>query len=225
MASSRACFQGQLTTLCSLPPQEEPRLRAAYSALKGPGLQSQLVSSGLQGTEEPTNGGEKKRAFIIPQNNQSGSRSSFAIEARSPQSHRGPRFFTSFCLFYSDLGFCPQAFSCVMTKWLPQFQRNLSSQSHSKMQMKDRSSVPLFLSWRKTFLKMSLLNGLQVPNIGFVSILVPSWRGGEQYWLFSCLSLSPVKVWQQDRCGGWAGSRSSCRVQLGGQPAVLLVES
>ena len=26
--------------------------------------------SGLQGTEEPTNGGEKKRAFIIPQNNQ-----------------------------------------------------------------------------------------------------------------------------------------------------------
>lgn len=64
MASSRACFQGQLTTLCSLPPQEEPRLRAAYSALKGPGLQSQLVSSGLQGTEEPTNGGEKKKGHL-----------------------------------------------------------------------------------------------------------------------------------------------------------------
>lgn len=61
MASSRACFQGQLTTLCSLPPQEEPRLRAAYSALKGPGLQSQLVSSGLQ---LPTNGGEKKKGHL-----------------------------------------------------------------------------------------------------------------------------------------------------------------
>lgn len=28
MASSRACFQGQLTTLCFLPPQEEPRLHS-----------------------------------------------------------------------------------------------------------------------------------------------------------------------------------------------------
>lgn len=37
---------------------------AAYSALKGPGLQSQLVSSGLQGTEEPTNGGEKKKGHL-----------------------------------------------------------------------------------------------------------------------------------------------------------------
>lgn len=225
MASSRACFQGQLTTLRSLPPQEEPRLR---SLLCPEGPRTAIPAGKLWAARNRRAHQwrwKKKRAFIILQNNQSGSRSSFAIEARSPQSHRGPRFFTSFCLFHSDLGFCPQAFSCVMTKWLPQFQRILSSQSHSKMQMKDRPSVPLFLSWRKTFLKMSLLNGLQVPNIGFVSMLVPSWRGGEQYWLFSCLSLSPVKVWQQDRCGGWAGSRSSCRVQLGGQPAVSLVES
>ena len=66
MASSRACFQGQLTTLCSLPPQEEPRLRAAYSALKGSGLQSQLVSSGLQGTEEPTDSCENQKGIYHP---------------------------------------------------------------------------------------------------------------------------------------------------------------
>ena len=143
----------------------------AYSARKGPGLQSWLVSSGLQGTEEPTNRAKTERSFIILQSNQSGNRGSFAIEARSPQRHWGPRFFASFCLFYSDLGFCPQAFSWVMTKWLPQFQRILSSQSHSKMQMKDRFSMHLFLSWRKTFLKMSLLNGLQVLNMGFASML------------------------------------------------------
>ena len=165
-----------------------------------------------------------RRAFIIPQNSQSGSRGSFAIEVRSPQSHRGPRFFTSFVCFTRTLGF-------VLRLFLGWWQNDCLSpsefclQSHSKMQVKDRFSMHLFSSWRKTFLKTSLLNGLQVLNIGFLSMPVPSWRGGEQYQLFSCLSLSPVKVWQQDRCGGWAGSRSSCRVQLGVQPAVSLVES
>lgn len=38
----------------------------AYSALKGPGLQSQLVGSGLQGTEEPTDSGENIKGIYHP---------------------------------------------------------------------------------------------------------------------------------------------------------------
>lgn len=38
----------------------------AHSARKGPGLQSQLVSSGLQGAEEPTNSGENIKVIYHP---------------------------------------------------------------------------------------------------------------------------------------------------------------
>ena len=45
---------------------------------------------------------------------------------------------------------------------------------------------------------MSLLNGLQVPNVGFVSMLVPSWREenniGSFLVLHSRLSKSDSKI-------------------------------
>ena len=197
----------------------------AYSARKGPGLQSRLVSSGLQGTEEPTNRAKTERSFIILQSNQSGNRGSFAIEARAPQRHWGPDSLHLSVCFTQTLGF-------VLRLFLGWWQNGCLSSSEfclhrvtPKCRWKtDFPCISFYLGGRP-FSKCPCWMAFRSLTWDLRPCSVPSWRGGEQYWLFSCLSLSPVKVWQQDRCGGWAGSRNSCGVQLGGQPAVSLVAS
>ena len=101
----------------------------AYSALKGPGLQSQLVNSGLQGTEEPTDSCENQKGIYHPAEQSVWKQGQFRHWSKISTKPPRPQILYIFCLFYSDLGFCPQAFSWVMTKWLPQSQRILSSES------------------------------------------------------------------------------------------------
>lgn len=143
----------------------------AHSARKGPGLQSQLVSSGLQGTEEPTNSGENIKVIYHPAEQSVWKQGQFRNWSKISTKPLRPQILCIFLLFYSDLAFCPQAFSWVMTKWLPQFQRILSPQSHSKMQMKDRFSMHLFFILEEDLSQNVLVERPQVLNMGFVSML------------------------------------------------------
>lgn len=217
--------------LCSLPPQEELK-EHSYSASKcsvtTPGApQDQNTSWDALGCKEQKSHLRvtvTKRAFIIPQVR---SLETGAVPKLKQELHNSTEALVLFTLLFFLLR--PWVLSSVffsgdykMAAPVPVY--SVFTQSLQTAEERQIFHASFYLGGPFPEAPVEWPSGPLTPDLGSCSS--PSCRGGKQYWSFSCLSLLPVKVWQQDRCGGWESSRSSCRVQWrgGAQPRVSLVE-